>query len=438
LFLVVLLTVLPFSARAVSTGGAFSGPANPSGSALSWNPAALAALEDDEWAVFLDGSAAFIHVQYERSGLHPSTGEPFPPTEFRTITPDINLAAAAPTPVPNLRLFFGGFSPGVLGSRWPEDGAQRYVVTESTFVTYAFCLGATYRFADNYGIAVGGGPVYGDLVLKNSVDFGAFANELLGADLFPLEDPLLDGRSEIIGTGWSWVAVLGAWAQPVPYLRLGAGMVIPRGMVLDGTMEIGADDLQTMLPGFDLIPRGDIEVRYPMPWQLNFEAELDIGPWVVAAMFKWIAKSVQSVVIATVTEAEPDVISGRQVSVKGVRDDWRVSARLSRHFGEDWHVGLRFGVDPRYVPDETQSASNLDFTTLHASLGAEWQFSDSWMVHLTYSLIFLVTNEVSTSIFNPRAPRESGLSSPSTNGLYYGGPVNQFVVGFAWIWGPGN
>jgi long-subunit fatty acid transport protein len=425
----------PLSARAVSTGGVFSGPANPSGSALTWNPATLATFEDHEWGLMLDMSAAFIHVEYERAGVHPSTGEPFPPTEFRTITPDPNIAATAPTPIPNLRLFFGGFSPGVLGSRWPEDGAQRYVVTESTFVTYAFCLGATYRFADNYGFAIGGGPVYGDLVLRNSIDLGAFANELVGADVFPLEDPLLDGRSEIRGTGWSFVTVLGAWARPVPYLRLGLGLVLPRGMVIDGTMEIGADDLQTMLPGFDLIPSGDIVVNYPMPWQLSFEGELEIGPWVVAAMFQWIAKSVQSVLLATVTEAEPDIIEGRQVSVKGVRDDWRVSARVSRHFGDDWHVGLRFGVDPRYVPDETQSASNLDFTTLHASLGAEWQINRSWGVHFTYSLIFLVTNEVTKSIFNPRAPRASGLAIPSTNGLYHGTPANQFVAGFSWLWG---
>jgi long-subunit fatty acid transport protein len=425
----------PLPVGAVGTGGLFAGPASLSGSSLGWNPASLASLGDDQWGLFLDGSAAFIHVEYERSGLHPSTGEPYPPTSFRTLTPDVNLTATAPTPVPGLRLFFGGFAPNVLGSRWDAEGSQRYVVTDSTFVTYAVCLGASMRFADNYGVALGGGPVYGDLVLKNSVDFGAFANEILGADLFPLEDPLLDGRSEILGTGWSFVAVLGAWARPEPYLRLGAGMVIPRGMVLNGTMEIGADRLQDMLPGFDLIPRGDIEVRYPMPWILNLEGELDVGPWAVSLGLQWIAKSVQSVITAAVTEAEPDVIEGRQVSVKGVRDDWSVTMRLIRHLNESWRIGARLDIDPRYIPDETLSASNLDFTTLHASLGAEWQINRAWAVNLTYSLIFLVPNEVTTSIFNPRAPRDSGLAIPSTNGLYHGLPAHQFVAGFSWVSG---
>ena len=427
----VLVLISPPAARAVSTGGTFAGPTHPTGSALAWNVGSLASLDPNAWGVLLDVSSAFIHVEYQRAGVHPSTGEPFPWAEFRTVTPDLNLAAVAPLPVDGLSLFFGGFSPGVLGSRWPADGPQRYVVTDSTFVTYALCLGATWRLGENLGLAIGGGPVYGDLVLESSIDLGAFANENLGADLVPLEDPLFDGRSEITGTGWSLVAVAGVWARPFPYLELGAGVIVPRGVVLDGRLQIAADDIETLLPGWSLIPSGDIEVRYPMPWQLAIEAKLEVGDWVIAAMFQWIAKSVQRVVTAVVTEAEPNLIEGRQVSVKGVRDDWRVAARLSRHFG-DWHVGMRLGLDPRYVPDETLSAANLDFTTLHASLGAEWRISDAWAAHLTYSMIFLITNEVTRSIFNPRAPRDSGLAIPSTNGLY-SGDAHQLVLGFHWI-----
>ena len=157
--------VVPLEALAVSPGGTFAGPANPSGAALVWNPASLAAL-DDSWGVLFDASSAFIHIEYERAGAHPSTGNPYPHTEFRTITPDLNFAAVAPTPLDGLKLFVGGFTPGVLGSRWPEDGPQRFAGTNSTFLTYAVCAGAAYRMGENYGIAAGAGPVYGNLAQR--------------------------------------------------------------------------------------------------------------------------------------------------------------------------------------------------------------------------------------------------------------------------------
>jgi long-subunit fatty acid transport protein len=422
---------------AAPTAGAFAGPARASAGLLYWNPAAGAELSGGDWALLADVMGNLIRIDYDRSGIDPNSGTPFPSTGFTSVSPDVNLALLGPTPIDGLRLIAGAFAPSLSGTRWDPKGPQRHGGTRAVFVTFNVSAGLLVNFGRNWGASIMAGPVYGYLTLENAVDFGAYANGLMpaGTDLFPVEDPLLEGVTTLHASGWTMLTLFGAWARPVPWLRLGAGLQVPRGLVLEGTVAVDASDaLQRALPGFNLRSRGQLEILFPLPWQLSVEAEASIGRWGVAAMFQYIDKSIQNVVLAYVTEAEPDFIEGEQVSVKGVRDDWRVGLRLSRQLDDAWEVCLRFDVDPRYIPDETVNATNLDFTTLHSSAGALWKLSPTLSLTASYSWVYLVPYTVKSSLFNPRVPRDSGLGNPAANGRYSGWAHN-LNVGVTWLWG---
>ena len=437
LLLSVVIGLLPLEARAFVSTGFFAGPARSTGSTAYWNPAAVAA-QPETWQMLIDTSLSFIDLGYKRAGIDPNTNQPFERVSFFAPGPDLSFTLASPSMLGHLRLEVGGFSPFALATFWPKHGPQRYFGTRSTFVTYAVVAGPVLQVNDDYGVAILAGPMYGYLNLNTAIDLGAFVNSKLpsGSQPLPLEDPLLEGTEELTTQGVTAMVSLGAWARPTPWLRLGVGVLLPRGLDMHGNVEVQASDaLKQAVPGINLNPRGNIEIRYPLPWQVSAEAEVDLGEYTAAALFQYSRKRIQRAIVAVVTDAEPNFIEGPQLSIKNAHDDWMVGARVSRHFTDTLTLGLRLDYMPRSIPNETVHPVNLDYTQVHFSAGAIWRYSEHINLTFGYSYIWIVSYTVTNSVFSPYAPSESGLQMPPANGDYTGW-AHMVGFGVEGVWEP--
>ncbi len=406
-------------AWASHVGGPFSGPTAVSGGTAYWNPAAIDA-ERDDFSTLLELGVSPINVTYQRAD-DPTTQRSFDKQQFSTLLPEPLFTIFSPTPVRWLKLQLGGYPLMGAGARWPADGPQRYFSGNSQAYAYAGQAALLWVPNDSLSIAVAGLVAYNSVDVRSSIDFGAFANNMLGSEIFPYEDPILEGRTRIHATGWSTGGALGVFGRPSRELQLGAALLLPRDAHMVGKMELDASaPLQQTLPGFELDPSGRVDVYYPLPWELHVGGAFDFGSTLVALQLWYSRRSVQQVIMASVTNASAEYVEGRQVSAKGVHDDWELAARLEQQLTDALRVAILLDFDPRYVPTESITPINLDFTRYEVDVGVRYRLASYLDVAFTVGYVYLTTVHVTNSLYNPRASGDSGLSLPSANGDYAG------------------
>jgi hypothetical protein len=427
-----LCLVFSSPAFAITTGSAFSGPVNDDGVSIYWNPAALG--QEQNLAINFELNTIFAEVSYLRAGTNPNTNQAYDEVSFALPAPDFTFSIDGPTPLESLRWVLGGFSPYAIGGLWPEDGAQRFFSKKALIFTYDLSTGVIYRPIKKLSLSLLGGVTYGQLEQNNSIDFGAFANNLLppGADLFATENPLLEGVMHLEAQGWSPSASVGVWWEPMKWLRMGLGFLWIRDLHMHGLMNVEtSEDLEDNLPGLNLRPEGTLDLTYPMPYHAHGEIELELGPWSLAPFYQFLNRHIQRLVVGYVSEVEPDFIEGQQLSVRGTQDDWMAGLRLGYKHNSIWRFAWRGVYDPSYIPDESVHPGNLDFNMLENVFSAQWQsLSATWIV--SYAHLHFQALNVTNSLFNLRAGLESGLSYPSANGNY-NASGHRFTIGFRWL-----
>jgi hypothetical protein len=417
---------------AIPQGGLFGGPVRPNGASMNWNPAALTAL-GESWSALAELNGIALGFSYARAGTDPNTGQPYKPADFSALAPNLSFALAAPSPWPWLRFVAGGFSPVAASVSWAEDSPGRYSATSAMLVTYGAPLGVLIAPSDRFGVSLAAGPMFGVLDTQYHLDFGAFANGKLppGAQPIPLEDPQLEGRVRLQATGWDALVVAGVWARPLDGLRLGFGVVKPFGLTMNGTARIqSSPSLGQALPGFQIDSQGDLRLTYRLAWQLQAEAEWQLGRWSIAALLRDVQTHVHPTVPAAITNSSVKILDGEQTSVSDLRDAYTYGLRVSRLVGEKWELGGRVDWLPTSVPAETMNTGNLDFDLLELTVGARLRFGEASVLELSYMYVHAFDRKVANSIFNPYAPPESGLASPSGNGRY---GVAAHMVTLSWM-----
>jgi long-subunit fatty acid transport protein len=427
-----LVLCCPAALRAIPQGGLFGGPVRPNGASMSWNPAAVTAL-GQSWAALAELNGIALGASYSRAGADPNTGRPYQETSFTALAPNLSFTLAAPSPWKWLRFVAGGFSPVAASVAWPDDSPGRYSATSATLVAYAVPVGLLFTPSERFGVAVAAGPMYGLLDTQYHLDFGAFANGKLppGSQPIPLEDPQLEGKVRLTASGWDGLVTAGVWAQPLDGLRLGLGVVKPFGLAMHGTARVqSSPSLAQALPGFQIDSQGDLSLTYKLAWQLQAEAEWRAGRWCFALLARDVTTHVHPVVPASITNASVKVLDGDQTSVSDLRDSFTFGLRGSREVGERWEVGARVDWLPTSVPAETMNTGNLDFDLLEVTAGVRMRFGAASALELSYMYVHGFDRNVTNSIFNPYAPPDSGLASPSGNGRY---GVGAHMVTLSWI-----
>lgn len=418
-FVPVLLVATGGLARASHVGGPFSGPTSVSGGTAYWNAAAAAA-SPDPLAAMIDFGVSPIQVSYHRAD-DMVTQRTFEKQEFSTVLPEPLFTLSAPTPWRGLRLQAGGYPLAGAGARWSDDGPQRYFSSDSSIYAYAVQGGVVASWNENFAVALAALVSYNHVDLNSSIDFGAFANNVLGSEVFPYEDPLLEGRTRTTASGWSGGAAFGVWGRPISAVQLGASLLLPKDAHMVGETRIdAAESLLRTMPGFDEDPVGRVEIEYPLPWELHVGGSVESDATLLAGHLWYSRRRVQQVILASVSDANQELIEGRQVSAKGVHDDWELAARLEQRVTDAWRVAVLIDYDPRYVPTESITPINLDFTRYEIDVGMRYRVSRHVHVALTGGYVYLTPVHVTNSLYNPRASGDSGLSLPSANGEYEG------------------
>jgi len=411
------------------TGGAFSGPAQPSGASVYWNPAALAAT-DNVPAVFAEVTGDLVHLRYQRTPGDPQDNTVYPPVSFTTPAPDPSLMASVPLPWPWLRLIFGAESIGSGGSRWPDDGPQRYQAASSQTIGVTAMPGLLFTPWPGFAIGFVAGPMYLSVEGKTAVDFGAILNSQFpnGAGPFGLENPDMQGWLSTKMSGWSLNAAWGLWAQPYEWLTLGLGLTTPRAVPLHGSLNVTAPPaLAKVAPGYQLNPHAIVDVSSAIPGTLNAEAQVH-SIVDVAAMVQFAQRSVWKVMVARVSNAEPQILNGNELTLRTNNDHWTFGLRISGAVTPNCEAAVRFDYYPSAVPTSALTASNFDFTIYEPSVAVRWTTSSKQTFTITYAFGYFVTVNETDSIYSPNATTNSGLSQPSANGVY-GGWIQRLTLG---------
>ncbi len=427
------LFVGPSVAHALPTGGIFSGPARSTGSAMYWNPASLSA-DTSEFTVKAELTGLTLHASFQRDGVDPFTQEPFALSEFSTQAPDFGIAISRQVLWPWLKVIGGVFSPLALGAKWPAQGAQRYHLTNATFYTIAGVAGVSVGEPGHFGIAAVAGPTYSSLHFENSLDFGVYANDAIGANLFTAEDPSMEAKVESDASGIGMFASIGAWYRPIENLNIGLSFWLPQEISMEGKVNIyGSDTLNRAVTGFTLNPETKTAFDYPLPWQLHFETEYQYQDFGAAFIYQYSNKSSRRILQVQLYEADPDFLNGTLISSSGAVDDWFAGLRLFHVINEQWTAGVRADFDPRYVPTETYHAGNLDFANIDFGVGARWHVAKGITLSANYYFFYAKPVTVDDSLLNPYAPRSSGLGLPSGNGTYTA-RAHRLNIGFDGSW----
>ncbi|HSI03338.1 MAG: hypothetical protein ACAI38_16710 [Myxococcota bacterium] len=415
-----LVTALAALLVASPAGGVFAGPTQANGSTVYWGPAVLG-MSKAPHAVYIEARASYIHVGYQREPEDASTEPLYPRETFGIISPVGALTAVASTPWPELRVFAGVFSPTTAGTRWRTDGPTRYHVTDSTAFAYAAPLGAIWTVSPRVAVAIGGGPMFVSLDQQASYDFGAYANRALpsGAQLFPFEDPELEGSLELDLHGWSTLVLASVYAKPADNFAIALSGFLPQTPRLGGRLALTAPpSLADAVPVQIANPTADFRLTYPIPWALNAEAELTTGRMTFALLAQMQGKSRQRLILGRVVTSDSALLRGDQVSVRESRNEYTVGLRGSYKLDSGLELASRFDVTPRNTPREAVSPLNIDFTLMELNLGARIPLTESITLEATYGAVLGIPVHVESSIFNPRADTLSGFALPSARGDY--------------------
>jgi len=162
------------------------------------------------------------------------------------------------------------FAPFAATLEFPDDGAQRNVLTRVALRTIFFGPAASLRLRGGWSIGAAVHGIYADLALeqRNAIPFVTGDPEL-----YPNPDPALEGNTYLEGRDpFSVAATLGvAWRSHDGRIRAGASLLTPTTLHLDGKARVENEAIDALRDddGNELQPRGvredDIHMALPLP-----------------------------------------------------------------------------------------------------------------------------------------------------------------------------
>jgi len=281
--------------RAVGMAGAVV--ADPQdGSAIFHNPAGLAGQRGTQ--VQVAGSMFFGNVQFFRRPVEdPATGDTIRFDRVRN-TNAIGgaplLAVSSDFGVRDLAVGIGVYAPFGAGLEFPDDGAQRHVVTAVHLRTIYVTPTVAYRIFDRLSLGVGLSYVYADLAIDqvNAVPFVTGDPEQ-----FPDPDPALEGTTELRGRDpGSFSATIGLrYNDPDQRFSFGASVLVPTRLELRGKAVVRNPSITPLVDpetGDEVQGAGerrdDMRVFYPLPLVLRLGAAVRPHPRVLVELdYNW-------------------------------------------------------------------------------------------------------------------------------------------------------
>lgn len=259
----------PIGGQAVGRGGAFAAKANDL-SAAYYNPAGFALMKGTR--LQLDNKFSYNTVEFQREPVFDSstmTTVTFAPVtntpKFQPLDPLLGVATDFGLSDFAFALVAYANS-GIAKLQFPENGAQRYLMTERNGLFVNYSLNAAWRPIPKlaigvnaqvvavpeltYQLVVNGGGRF-DIVYPVSNTYDVLAT-VQGKDLFTLN------------------AIIGAWYQASPSLEFGlSGQVLPSKIATEGPIAVRFTNPNITLPPptieRDGVPANGVSIELPLP-----------------------------------------------------------------------------------------------------------------------------------------------------------------------------
>ena len=432
-------------ARAGLIGSIFSGPTTADPAAIYWNPGAMTLMEGTHTMLF--GAVSAVRLEYDRNTPDSYDGiSPFPTADVFVTKPAAIVGVVTDLGfLKDLRIGLAATIPILEGASWSEtyDGkasSTRYHAVDARQILFTISPALGYRINRHVSVGVGLDVVGMMLHSEAMVDMGGKINQMvcnavggpctLGVPM-KLEDPSLDARAVIDGTGWGVGASAGVLVTPRPWLRLalgfhtGAGaMTIPVEMTVKLPPAV-TEYMRQNLPSVslpDIVATG--EVQTTSPWAVM--AGVSVHPMQaleLALDLHWMQQSKTASMVAEVLHTSSSLV-GDQVLVKQRDDVFLVGLRASYWLLRPLGAAVRVEYENNTRPEEFTSPVSIDFHKISLHLGLAWQATRWLTFTVEYAHYFLLTRTVETSQFYQRAqpvtPVEQGFDKPSPTGTYRG------------------
>jgi len=439
-----LLAVLyPLPAHASQVGSIFSGPASADPVVSYYNPGGMTLLSGTRGMLF--GAVSFVRLQHQRDFPNMLDGSIYPEAHVFVPKPAPALGFVTDGGTRRWRFGISISLPLLDGGSWSEtyDGqpaSTRYFALRARLGKFLISPAVAYQV--NPWLSVGAGlDVIGVLLsLESFIDFGARINQLackeLGLDscaldeIFPREDPSLQGLTTIDGIGFSVGFSAGVLLTPRDDLRFGFGLhsgspgpvTIPSDIGVHVPEAIG-NYMEANLPSIalpELKAKADVKLKTP----LIFTA----GVWwrprpklQLTADFHFMKTSDTQVMVGAITETNSALI-GNQVLIKARGDAMLFGLRGSYDVLPNLRAALRLEYDANTRPERYVSPISVDFHRLSVHAGIAWAITKRIGLSFEYAHYFIFSRDIQESAFAPNAmattEEEEGLDKPSPTGTF--------------------
>jgi long-chain fatty acid transport protein len=345
---------------AMAQGNAFVAEADDP-SAIFYNPAGLNQLKRPQ--VYLGTFFNYPHRDYH--GLKGDT------SKTRHVFYDSGSFFLAVPCNSRVALGFGYFTPFGLGSDWPADWGGRYITTFSRLKTYNLNPVISLKLTDNLSVAGGVNFLWSDVRLRRKIPV--------------IPKPLIDGKSDLTGTGMGVGANFGLLYEPLQGVKLGVSYRSPISVDHSGRLELS-------FPAFVRnTPRsvgGSAKLLYPP--SLTFGVSVNrFQPLTFNVDATWTGWSTYKQLEVKLNQAIP--VSGRLASSILTEKNWHDAWAL--RFGANWRVkenmkiraGYTFDMTP--VPDSTLEPQVADSNRHIFAIGAETKI---WKLTLGIAYNFIL------------------------------------------------
>ncbi len=385
------------------------------------NPAAA---HPEQAQVLIDAGYIRYHYGYQLEG-----GDPVPGASH-----DLLPYMAAAVPIGPVGLGICGGLPYARSGSSEAVGPQRFHTIVGRLIMMELDLSLAWQVAPwlTLGGALRGGQTrYRSIV---AIDSGAMVNSLLGEDIAPLGDPLLEGtRTVESATGWAWGFTAGARLALDSGLAFAAGYRSPTRTTIRGPVEIvPSNDLNMAL-------EGQLTGSFAFPPEVFLAAAIPLGPAELDLEGGWIGWSSMATVhqqADDVTIVSDDLVLSGLLTSYGL-DDPALLGSLSTEgvygLGDMFTAGVaaRFPVAPRWrlltglnlaqpaMATEYLAPGNFDYATVDGRVVASWQPYDRATMALAGDWIHYRNRTVTDSVYAWDNTPEEGPALPPAEGEYW-------------------
>jgi long-subunit fatty acid transport protein len=402
-------------------GGGLSSPSQDGAQGLALNPAAA---HPERPEVMLDAGYIRYRYGFQLEGADPVPGQ----------SHDLLPYLAAAVPLGPVGLGINGGLPYARSGSSEAVGPQRFHTIVGRLMLMELDLSLAWQATPWLTVgasARGGRTQYRSIV---AIDSGAMVNSLLGEELAPLGDPLLEGtRSVESATGWAWGWTLGARVALDSGLAFAAGYRSPTHTTIHGPVQIvPSNDLNMAL-------EGDLVGSFAFPPEAFVASAIPIGPAELDLEGGWIGWSSMARVqqrADDVTITSDDPILAALLASYGL-DDPSLLGTLETEgvygLGDMFTaaVATRFPVAPRWrlltgvylaqaaMATEFLAPGNFDYATVDGRLVASWSPVERTTISLAGDWIHYRSRTVTDSIYAWDNTPEQGPALPPAEGDYW-------------------